>query len=112
MWRREVIRLVLACNWIVFALSCGAAVHGHGVIWRGTSHRLVGEEKAERGEDPWSDPMAEADVQRAEQYRGRTEMLYLSGGNGWWVACGASFGTAVLLMIAFPKKQPTGERPA
>lgn len=102
MWRREVIRLVLAANWIVFAISCNGAF-GHGHAWKLTGYQLL---RAERGLPPAQGVMwwVEEDRPQVEGYQAHTEVLYRSGQTGWRIACGASFGTAVLLMIAFPKK--------
>ena len=108
MWRRELIRLVLASNWIVFAISCGAALYGHAHLWGSNCWRMA-EEDIPFPEDEKADSRAieEAQLARQTQYMRRTNWVGESGQRGWWLACGASLGTAVLLMIAFPKKPAT-----
>ena len=108
MWRREVIRFVLAANWIVFGWSFGMVAHGFPQQWGYTAHALALEERNEKG-IAYPETAAEwkqfAPVE--QKYQERTASLYYYGLTGWILACGASFGTAVLLMIAFPKK-PAG----
>jgi hypothetical protein len=45
-----------------------------------------------------------AQRERRNEYLQRTRWVGDSGQFGWWLAWGASLGTALLLMIAFPKK--------
>lgn len=113
MWRREVIRLVLACNWCVAGLAFGMAIYGHAHLWGSNCWRMAGED-IPFPEDEKADArgLEDARYERMNQYRQRTNWVGDSGQRGWWLACGASLGTAVLLMIAFPKKPDQGERPA
>ncbi len=109
MWRREVIRLVLACNWTVAGLSLGMGLYPHFCEWWTTADDLV---RVERGAPPWNageiEPRTpeqkEADSARGEQYRAQIYPLYRSGRNGWLWASGTCTTTAALLMLAFPKK--------
>ncbi len=109
MWRREVIRLVLALNWCVFGWSCGMALYGHPHIWGMNSWRMA-EEDVPLPDDGKADTrdVYEARLTRRLEYDRRTNWVGESGQRGWWLGCGASLGTAVLLMIAFPKKQTAG----
>ena len=102
MWRRELIRIVLAGNWIVFAVSCGMAVHGHNSAWTYASQELAVGEIEDRG-DKLEDATREEIQRRMAVLGPRTEPLRKSGESGWGLACLASLGTAVLLMVAFPK---------
>jgi hypothetical protein len=108
MWRREVIRLVLAANWCVAGLSFGMVAHGAPQQWGYTAHDLALEERREKG-IAYPESTAEwKEVAPVEQkYQARTANLHHNGLTGWLMACGASLGTAVLLMIAFPKKPET-----
>lgn len=106
MWRREVIRLVLAANWCVAGLSIGLGLYPHFCEWYFTSHEMA---RIERGDPPTTENERPThDEAREGELRQQTERLYHSGQTGWWLACGASLGTAVLLMIAFPKKPTAG----
>ena len=108
MWRREVIRLVLAANWIVFAISCGGALYGHDHLWGVNCWRMAEQDiPYPEGEKADTRAVEESRSERRMQYMGRTNLVGESGQRGWWIACGASLGTAVLLMIAFPKKPAT-----
>ena len=106
MWRGRVIRVAIALNWCVAALSWGMAVHLHNVALKMTVQRLAFVEREDRGEQAEGRDEAEWEViyARREVYKQRTEKVYNNGLTGWWVACGASLGTAVLLMVAFPKR--------
>ena len=104
MWRREVIRVVLAANWIVFAIASNMLI-AHGYL-QGMNCRQMAREDIPFPEDEKADVrlVEEAQEERNRQYRLRTQPVFEFGQRGWFVACGASLGTAVLLMIAFPKK--------
>lgn len=111
MWRREVIRWVLALNWCVAGLSLGFGLYPHFGEWWLTSEDLVLAERGKPGRrdpafewEPMSEQQREAYMARAGHYRQITEPLYRSGRNGWLFVCGTSAVTAVLLIIAFPKK--------
>lgn len=108
MWRREMIRLVLACNWIVAGFSFMCAVYGHGHLWGMNCGRMA-QEDIPYLEDEKADVRGIEDAQskRRDEYKQRTNWVGESGQRGWWVACLTSAGTAVLLMIAFPKKPPS-----
>lgn len=109
MWRREVIRLVLAANWIVFALSCNM-VFGHSYLFSHICRKMAWED-IPYPTDEKADvrPVEQAQEERSIQYRHRMMPLFESGQRGWWFAAFASLGTAVLLMIAFPKKPTSAE---
>lgn len=109
MWRREVIRLVLAANWIVFAIACNMFI-AHGYL-QGMNCRQMAREDFPYPEDQKADvrQVEEAQEERNRQYRHRTQQVFEFGRSGWSVACGVSLGTAVLLMIAFPKKPTSAE---
>ena len=52
MWRREVIRVVLACNWIVAGMSLGMGLYPHYGQWWGTAENLVRAEQGNRRTSP------------------------------------------------------------
>lgn len=106
-WRRGLIRFVLACNWTVAGLSQGMGLYPHFGEWFSNAEDLV---LAERGPvtqiEPMTEEQHEAYMVRCEHYRQLTYPLYRSGRNAWLFVSGTSAATAVLLMIAFPKKAP------
>jgi hypothetical protein len=106
MWRRGLIRFVLACNWCVAGVSFGMAYYAHPHIASYTGIILTREESRERNEPELKDldEHWRREDARAAIFMDRIQSLNRSGQNAWWLACIASTCTAVLLMIAFPKK--------
>jgi hypothetical protein len=113
-WRRGLIRFVLACNWTVAGMSLGMGLYPHFGEWFSNAEDLV---LAEQGKppldpgpvverEPMTEEQHEAYMVRCEHYRQLTYPLYRSGRNAWLFVSGTSAVTAVLLMIAFPKKTP------
>jgi hypothetical protein len=110
MWRRELIRLVLAANWIVFAIASNGAIYGHAHLWGSNCWRMAEEDiPFPDGEQEDTEAIREAQFERRTLYMARTKWVGDSGQFGWWMVWGASLGTAVLLMIAFPKKPTSAE---
>ena len=103
-WRRGLIRFVLACNWCVAGLAFGLGFYPHFIEWHFTARHLVQADQGKPGRDDqvWN----KNDEPRAEHYRQLTYPLYRSGRNAWLWVSGTSAVSAVLLMIAFPKKTP------
>lgn len=112
MWRRGVIRLVLACNWTIGGMSLGMGLYPHFCDWFLTAEDLVYAERGEQSPEPgviverqgMMDDERAAFFARRDHYRQLTDRLYRSGRNGWLWVSGTCAVTAVLLMIAFPKK--------
>ena len=106
MARREIIRLVLAINWCLAAIACNMALHGHASIWRSICLKLAAEDMQKEGiEDPYSNELTQERYSRGEELRRRLNTLENVGEWGWKLAMFGFAGTAIGLMIGFPKPE-------
>jgi hypothetical protein len=104
MWRRELIRVILALNWCMAGVSFGQWVWGHNHIFRGTCLRVAYDQmRAEGVEYPSDNEHWPEWYRRSDELRTKLAAADRVGDFGWLLGTIGFTATAVGLMIAFPK---------
>ena len=106
MWRREMIRVILALNWCLAGIAFANAIYAHDNRWYSFCLHIADEDMRAagiqlEGENHWRER-----YRRGDEIRARFNEMKTWGRVGWILATIATVGTAIGLMIAFP--QPAG----
>ncbi len=109
MWRRELTRLVLALNWCLAGWACGMVVYGHGREWHSDCLQVAYDDMVAEGvKYPHDRAHSDEWYRRGYAVRARLAPLERFCYFGWVLAMFGGAGTAIGLMIAFPKPVAAG----